>query len=224
MTEYFIFEGKRYVEQRPTLPRAWVKPDWETRRWNYKQRGTGNMPAIFPTSAEPENWPETDFCKMPVRWVEFWKDLLAMQKYGLVMKQLTPVQRNFILTAFNDIGSNDKFLNNNHAANGPDPRQESLICAGNWVYILDRTEVRTKAKDENGKNWGKIEMVKLYSFLTSDNPPPVTKQTLHDPRVQTATIAYKGYLGNFTQLKGVPVVFPFLTNGYRWYPSLELKF
>lgn len=228
MSEYFVFGGKKFVEegQKPTLnlPRMWVKPDWETRRWGYKVRGAVNNPAVMPVSSRPENWPETDFAKMPPAWVEFWKDLLAMQKYGRVMKDLDKLQKNFILTAFNDVGSSDKAFHNGHAANGPDPRQESLICAGNWVYILDRkNNVRTRAKDADGKNWGKIDMVKLYSFLTSETPPVVTMATLSDPRVQRATTANRGWLGNFPQLKGVPVLFPFLTSTYHWYPVEELQ-
>lgn len=202
----------------------WVKPDWQTRRWGYKVRGAVNNPAIFPTSATPESWPETDFCKIPERWLDFWKDLLAMQKYRKVMARLDSSERNFILTAFKSITSEDKAFNNGHAGTGPDPRQESLICAGNWVYILDRKDrVRTNAKDASGWNWGRIDMVQLYSFLVDDEPPAVTKATLRDPRVQTATVAYNGYLGNFPQLKGVPVLFPFLTSSYHWYPVMELK-
>lgn len=205
------------------LPRAWVKPDWETRRWGYKVRGAVNNPAIMPVSATPERYPETDFAKVPPEWIAFCKDLLAMQKFGQNLSQLDKPQRNFILTAFNDVYSGDKAFNNGHPATGPDPRQESLICAGNWAYILDRTTVRTRAKDADGKNWGKIEMVKLYSFLTSEEPPVVTRATLSDPRVQRATTANRGWLGNFPQLKGVPVLFPFLTSSYHWYPMSELR-
>lgn len=200
-----------------SLPRWYVKPDWETERWGYKPRPVTPDPAVFPVSLDPAEWPQTDFCPLTVEWQVFWRNLMAMAKYQQIFSQLSSEQKNFIQTAFNVVTSSDRAFDNSNGTDTDHPKQESLICAGNYVYELERKRVyiRSLKRYDN--------MVNLYSFDCNDAPPPVTLATLSDPRVQIAKIVYNGYLGEFTMLKGVPVPFPFLTNGRHWYPEWELR-
>lgn len=211
-------------EPQTELPRYYVKEDWDTVRWNFKVRNTAPNPAIMPTSSTENNWPQTDFCKFPVKWQNFWKNLLAMQKYGKLFidakgkTQLTKDQYNFIASKWKDLTSSIKAYNNGHGTETTDPRFESLITCGNYVYEVTRTTCTA------GRHKGKT-MILLYSFDVNDEPPAVTKETLNDPRVQFAKIVYPGkYLSNFSHLGlGVAVPVPFLTNGRRFYPLEELR-
>lgn len=207
------------AEEPAQFPRHYVKPDWETVRWGFKVRPTVSKgtPAIMPTSSTENNWPQTDFCRFPLKWQNFWKDLLCMRKYGKVFTQLTRDQKNYITGKFKDLAAGNKFMTNKHGIETNDPRYESLITCGNYVYEIARTTATA------GRHKGKV-MVMLYSFDVNDDPPVVTPDTLRDPRVQIAKIVYQGqYLGNFPHLDGLEVPVPFLTNGRRWYPLEELR-
>lgn len=210
----------------PVTGHGWyVKPDWKTRRFSYKVRPAVNNPAVFPISALPEQWPQTDFAPLPARWVKFWYDIGSLQMFGAPFDDLTFDQKAFMRTKMNDIMGGDKAFFNQHDGNGPQPMQESLICAGNMVEILDRRTVNLKrAKDPDGRQWGITEMVRLNSFLIGDMPPPVTLELLSDVRIQRATIVHRDWIGEFPHFGGKPVLFPVITRAYYWYPMCELEY
>lgn len=231
LTAYF---GDTPVEygQKPAsnLTLMYVKPDWQTERWGFKPRPVAPDPGIFPISATPEEWPQTDFCWFPEKWQWFHCDLLAMKKYGKLLNELTASQRTTIITAFQGVTRTDRAYNNYNGTDkfncypckktnrGADPKWESLITCGNKVSILD------ERKALSGRNKGKT-FVMIDSFKAGANPPVVTKELLLDPRVQYAKTVNPGrYLTNFTQLgAGVEVPVPILTKGTRWYLKSELE-
>ena len=233
MTEYFIFKGKRYVEQKPTLPRAWVRPDWETDRWDFAPRPAAPDPGIFPVSKTPESWPQTDYCWFPARWQWAQCDLLALQQYGKLLDDLGKTERAIIIHVFQELTKTDRAYNN---YNGTDkyicypcgktdrerhPKWESLITCDNEVEILDRQ------KSKSGKYRGE-SFVLLNSFLSYQNPPRFTKAMLkQDRRIHFAKVVNQGrYTTNFWfkgWKVGLPMPVLFLTAGYRWYREVELK-
>jgi hypothetical protein len=213
------------------LPRYYVLEDWNSARWNYKVRDTAHpgTPAIMPVSSTENNWPQTDFCGVPVKWLNFWRNLLSMQMYGLLYikpdgkTELIREQYNLITSKFKDLAAGNKAFMNGHGLETANPRFESLITCGNYVYELSRLTAT------GGKYKGKT-MIMLLSFDVNDDPPPVTKETLKDPRVQWAKIVnqpkvpgQEGYLTNFPHLNTKPVPVPFLTSGRHWYPLSELR-
>jgi hypothetical protein len=203
-----------------------VLPDQFTHRWKFQMRPVlktvSGTPAIFPVSVLNE-WPTTNWCFLNERWQWYWVDLLSLSKYGKVYKNLSKVQKFFIVRAFKGATTSDRAFNNgkgtddyrcypsNQNKNRPDPRMESLVCAGNFVY-----SAHEPVKDSKGR-W----MVQLYSFLENDIPPT---SSLEDPRVQVATIIRRdGSLRGFPQLKGSKTYFPFLTKQPCYYPLEDLQ-
>jgi hypothetical protein len=221
---YELAEGAP-AEDPVELPRHYVLPDWESPLRGFKVRSTAKpgTPAIQPVSSTENNWKQTDFARWPKRWQLFAKDLLCMQKFGRNYPQLSKADKAYIDSKFKDLYAGNKAFTNTHGIETNDPRFESLITCGNYVYEV--TRIQSTAGKMKGK-W----MVMLYSFDINDEPPVVTKDTLKDPRVQFAKIvnqpkqgAPKGYLTNFPHLGGLEVPVPFLTNGRRWYPLEELR-
>lgn len=212
-------------EQLGEFPRYSVVEDWKSPFRGYKVRSTAKpgTPAIQPTSSTENNWPQTDFARFPLKWQNFAKDLLCMQRYSKVFAKLTKEQKNYINSKFKDMYAGNKAFTNTHGIETNSPRIESLVCMGNDVYEIARTTATA------GKYRGKV-MIMLYSFDMNDEPPVVTLETLRDPRVQYAKVVYQpkegalqGYLGNFPHLEGLPVPFPFLTSGRHWIPLQELE-
>lgn len=216
----------------PILPRYYVKPDHENRyKWNYTLRETANpgTAAILPVSSTESNYPQTDYAKLDQKWLNFWKDLLAMQLYGRVMAKLTKTEANKINSAFKDLTSSIKAYTNGHGTEGPKPAMESLITMDNYVYEVARAK-------STGRKTRNAIMIALYSFDASETPPVVTKETLKDPRVQYAKIINKPrvegqlpYFTNFTHLgkdtqgNVIPVPVPFITTGRKWVPEEDLR-
>ena len=204
-----------------------VQPDWLTHRWNFAVRPVAPAPAVFPVSATPDLWPDTSYCALTERWQYFWVDLLAMAKYGKLLNQLDKADAGFVLKAFKGLTSSTAFLNNYKGTDRyhnypgrenvtkPDPQCESLICAGNAVYS-ESAPVRNR----RGK-W----MIQILTFKVYDAPPPVTRETLSDPRVHVATTVKRnqtmGYFGHLGLNVRVP--FPLLTKSPAWYPLEDVE-
>jgi hypothetical protein len=146
-------------------------------------------------------------------------DLLAKRKYGTPYLQLSSIQRADIVRAFNSLYDSSTFLTNfkgvdncnNYLTNsdrGEDPRIDPLICAGSVVEVL---QVATNSKG--------VQMARLRSYRA----PAVA--LLADSRVMKASIIYKsdGHLGEFPQLNGLAVPYPFISSQDVWYPLVDLE-
>lgn len=214
---------------------AYVKPDWETYRFNFGNRLVTPDPGIFPVSKVPENWPQTDFCWFGREWQWCQVELLTMQMYGKLFDDLNVSQKQIIINVFLKLTQSDRAYNNKNgtdikncypSVNGQptirneDAKWESLITCGNIVRILEQKKILT------GRNVGR-EFVRLDSFYSYETPPVVTKELLSDPRVHYAKIVnYGNYLTNFHYGEwpvGLPMPVLFLTNGPRWYDLRELR-
>ena len=163
------------------IRRFYVKPDWLTKEFNFAVRKRaielGGAPCVFRTG----KWVDNSFFRsanLTRAWQFFWADLMSMIQYGKLFKDLIGVQRAHIIQAFTGMtGSTVAFTNdsgtdlyNNYLTGemrgGHDPMIDPLICGGD-----------TKCGVIEGS------MVRMYSFLASQVPPPVTKELLLDPRV-----------------------------------------
>jgi hypothetical protein len=146
-------------------------------------------------------------------------DLLALRKYGKRYLELVGTQRDDIIRAFNSLYDQDTAFTNfkgvdncNNYLTGSDrdedPRIDPLICAGSVVEVL---QVATNSKG--------VQMARLNSYRA----PAVV--TLADRRVLRATIIYKsdGHLGEFPQLNGLAVPYPFISSHDVWYPLQDLQ-
>lgn len=203
-----------------------VLPDQFTHRWKFQMRPVlktvSGTPAIFPCSNLNE-YPTTNWCFFSEKWQWFLMDLLSLSKYQKRYILLNRVQQFFILRAFKGMTGSTNAFNNGKGTddfkcyptkqnmNRPEPRWESLVCAGNYVYSQYEP-----VKNSHG-DW----MVKLFSFLEEETPP---LPSLDDPRVQVATIIRRdGTLRGFPQLKGAKSYFPFLTKAPVYYPLNDLQ-
>ena len=223
---YDLYNAENPPEDPPTtMRRHYVLEDWLSRDRGYKVRVTANpgTPAIMPVSSTENNWKQTDFARFPLKWQKFAKDLMCMKRFKTVYANLAKVDKNYIDSKFKDLYAGNKFITNYHGVETADPRYESLIMCGNYVYEVTRTIATA------GKMRGRV-MIALYSFDVNDEPPVVTMNTLKDPRVQYAKVINKpkvpgqlGYLTRFPHLSGDDVPFPFLTSGRHWYPLEELS-
>lgn len=228
---------------------AYVKPDWLTERWKnedgeYDVRPVAPDPGIFPISKTPEEWEQTDFCWYGEDEQWFHVNLLSMQMYGRVFKDLANnTQKQIIINVFLKLTQSDRAYNNNNGTDlkncypsvngqptirGEDAKWESLITCGvdNKVRILEQRKVLT------GRNAGR-EFVRIDSFYSGQVFPTVTKELLKDPRIQWAKNVNPKpnpftppYLTNFhfgEWTVGLPMPVPILTNGPHWYDLRELQ-
>lgn len=224
---------------------ALVKSDEKTYRWGFGVRPVAPDPAIFPVSASPEAWHQTDFCRFGKDWQWCQAELLSMQMYGKPYADLRVIQKQIIINVFLKLTQSDRAYNNYNGTdlkncyvtlngvpiirgdgvNGEDAKWESLITAGNKVRILERKTALF------GRNVGR-EFGRLQSFYSYEKPPVVTKELLNDPRVHYAKIINPAppggvpYLTNFHYGEwpvGLPMPVLFLTGGFRWYDMRELQ-
>ena len=172
----------------PGIRRYFVKRAWETVYYKGTVRARaiqlGGAPCIFRTGKKINN---TYFQSaiLTREWQFMWADLMAMIQYGKLFKDLNVAERTHITKAFtattggtvaftNDNGT-DKYNNyvSGEMHGGRDPMIDPLVCGGD-----------TKCGVPEG------DAVRMYSFIASDIPPPVTKELLLDPRVGWASCRF----------------------------------
>jgi hypothetical protein len=205
----------------PGIRRYFVKRDWETLYYKGKVRDRaiqlGGAPCVFRTGKKINN---TFFqsAKLTREWQFMWADLMAMIQYGKLLADLTGVQRAHIIQAFTGTtGSDVAFTNDNgtdrynnyitgEMNGGKDPMIDSLISGGD-----------TKCGVPEGS------MVRMYSFLANETPPPVTRQLLLDPRVGWATIIKPDKTVTPFPRLTTSVPYPYITVEPYYYPLEELE-
>ncbi len=205
----------------PGIRRYFVKRDWETVYYKGKVRDAaiqlGGAPCVFRTGKKINN---TFFrsARLTKPWQLMWADLMAMIQYNKLFKDLNATERNHIVQAFTGTtGSDVAFTNDNGtdrynnyvkdrmSTSGEDPMIDPLICGGD-----------TKCGVPEGNR------VRMYSFIASENPPPVTKELLLDPRVGWATIIKPDKaIIPFPRLT-TSVPYPYITVEPYYYPLVEL--
>jgi len=228
MSEYFIVGGRKFVLDSaviippvPGIRRYFVKRDWETVYYKGQVRARaivlGGAPCVFRTGKWINN---TYFqsAKLTRAWQFFWADLMSMIQYGKLFKDLNVTERSHIVQAFTGTtGSDVAFTNDNgtdrynnyvsgRMSTGGDPMIDPLICGGD-----------TKCGVPEGN------MVRMYSFLASETPPPVTRELLLDPRIGWATIIQPDRdITPFPRLS-TSVPYPYITVEPYYYPLIELE-
>lgn len=188
-----------------------------------KEAATYSPPAVMNTGEldGAKNW---QWARMSESVQRFWVDILSMHLYGRLFNSLSGTDKNTIITDFKGLTKSDKFLTNGNGTDlfhnyitgenigKIDPKQAPLICCDDWVRVL---QIQT--------NKFGIKMGQLDSFLYSEILPPVTPSLLYDPRILWATVINKyGNIGNFPQLNGKPVPYPYITAEHYWYPLDDL--
>jgi len=194
-----------------------VKEDQYCASWGYKVRQAafdlGSAPAVNRTGEQsnPANFIRSKFTRP---WQFFWADLLSVKVFGVLYNELGTDDAKGIEGVFSGLTKSDKFLTNrfgtdncNNYISGDmrseDPLIDPLVCAGSIVRVLDI---------QNG-------MAKLWTFKEWEAPPPVTKETLSDPRVLTATNIFPdGHLTNFDNLY---IKYPTLSDHSVPYPYIS---
>lgn len=204
----------------PGIKRYFVKYDWDTVYYKKTIRRRaielGGAPCVFRTGKKLHNAYFTS-AKLTKPWQFFWADLMAMVQYGKLFADLVGVQKDHIARAFKGItGSDVAFTNdngtdrcNNYVSGemqGDDPMIDPLICGGD-----------TKCGVPEG------DMVRMYSFIASDVPPPVTKELLLDPRVGWATIIKPNKTVTPFPRLTTSVPYPYITVERYYYPLIELE-
>jgi len=209
-----------------------VLTECESSLWGNAHEMDTPAPQVFPTSATPEAWPDTNRCRFTEPKQRFWVDLFSLAKYGKLFADLprrgSPAQNveiNLIVSAFKDVTRGDKAMFDAHGTEeynnyitgemhplGFDPLQESKIQGNAFVY--------SKKSWATGWNRKKGKMIRILSILDYE---PLPVPSLQHKCVQLANIIYKNCtMGPFPQLKGVDMPVPFITKGEAWYPEAGL--
>jgi hypothetical protein len=205
----------------PGIRRFFVKWDWQTVEFEGKVRARaiqlGGAPCVFRTGKKSNN-AYFQSARLTRTWQIFWADLMSMIQYGKLFQDLTGVQRAHIIQAFTGMtGSDVAFTNDNgtdrynnyvsgETNKGSDPMVDPLICGGD-----------TKCGVIEGS------MVRMYSFLANETPPPVTRQLLLDPRVGWATIIKPDKTVTPFPRLTTSVPYPYITVEPYYYPLEELE-
>ena len=223
MSEYFLLDGKKFVpEDVPELVLWEVDGLRGAADRNYGPRE--GAPCVYKAGEVDDNSYYTTF-RMTQEVQLFQADLLALSKYGLFYIDLLPAQKEYIDRAFTSLYGNHRAFTNNtgfgkpcrNYVTGEDltadwPKFHPLICGTN---MITGTVVINK--------WNE-EVLKIDAF--SEVPSDYDINILDDPRVLSATNIYKAdyHIGNFPQLDGARVPYPFFVNpGNGYYPIKWLK-
>lgn len=227
MTSFTLnVQGRQPVSGKLDLPapnadgwrRYWVKPDWESAAWGFRVRDAAPAPAInrIGEKAKTDNHVKTPFTR---ELQFFWADIVSMHLYGMLFQDLFEPQRDYVASRINALmGPKLAFFNRsvdervayfltNENIDAALPRFAPLICAGCTVWGIPEGEV-----------------VKIASFLASVPLPPVTQDTLLDPRVLWATIIDPDkHVSPFPQLDGESVPYPLVTVAPYYFPLQGLQ-
>src|SRR5262245_51099264 len=230
MTEYFIFEGKKFIPEQTNPPEWWrdqpeyyALPDCENPWWGKKPRKAAPAPAIMFTSSSPDNYPDTTYAPYTPEWQLFDKRLLSLKKHGKLYDDLTPALRGIIDGKFKDLYAGNKAWTDRHGVESANPMRESLISLGYSYRKIG--EARARGGRWNGESMKGTDMIRLLSFIASEGPPDLTRyadpmKILQDPRVFMAkTIRKDCVTGNFPHLDGQAVPVAFITSGAAWVPD-----
>jgi len=155
----------------------------------------------------------------------FLADLIAMQRYGVLLRQCTVTQRKYVVQKASSLMGPGLFLFNRsqdakvanylkgeNLTKAP-PMMAALICGGNTVWGMPA------GRNKNGR-----EMVLIHSFLAHEALPIVSPDMLLDPRVIWATVIYReNSVGPFPHLQGLSVPYPLITFEPYYYPADGLE-